>query len=393
MYKMKNILILSIDSPKDSFGGLGVSIWNMISKIEEYEFYTFGCGENFKYKNICHYNITDNEDNNSEYYIKNDIYMLSKILKELNRKIYEIDVVHVYDWMFIPLGLLLNEKFNIRLFYTCALSGPKQVGFVYEYFNKRKELYGIKNNESVIYTNIEDLINSQKLENKIVAESDAVIFVSEYYKSLFREEYESKYEVIQNGVDFDYYGNKLFKESYILPGSRNTKKVLYIGRLVIMKNIINLIDAKIPEGIEILVAAGKKGSVKWIYDMMIENPPDKFKYIGFIEGDYKRYVLQNVDAVIVPSIHEPFGIVNLEAIACKTLLINSRSSGMAEFITEDMCINCGVDKETIENALIKFLNMSEEEKIEKIENAYKKTKHLTWERNANAYKKLYKKYT
>jgi glycosyltransferase involved in cell wall biosynthesis len=329
---MKNIIILTIDSPFESMGGLGVSLYEMIRNIEGYNFYSFGSGKEGKEGNLTHYNLGIANDMMGciEEYEKVLYKNIGKIIYELEDM--KIECVNTFDWVYIPLGIKLKKILKYPLVHTFALSPSKQIGKLYEYYGRSK---------IIIENNKKSLIQCIKYENLILDKADSLVFVSEYYKSLFDKNYKKKYNVIHNGVDHSYYNKIIPPEKYVMPGNKNTLKILYIGRLAIMKNIENLINTEIPDGIELLVAGGERGSVKWLVEKVRDNPPKNIKYIGFISGEYKAYILQNVDAVIVPSIHEPFGIVALEAIASKTLLLSSRSSGMAEYISEDMCINCG----------------------------------------------------
>lgn len=378
----KNIILLTSDSPVGIATGLGESIYRMVINLKEYKFYSFGVGDEGKMTNLEHYNISQTF-NGYDYYKNNVMNDLIKVISILGNRTDTINVVHVLDSIYIPLGIKLKKFLNCKLYHTFALSSSKQSGIMYEYYNKPQDF---------VLDNYNTLLLVQDLENRILMEADEIIFVSEYYKKLFNKNYKDKYNVVLNGVDFKLYSSIIPKEKYNLPGTPGVLKILYIGRLAGMKNIINLMNTPIPSGVEILVASGKHGSMPWVYDTMKNNTPKNFVFIDFISGEYKYYILQNVDAVIVPSIHEPFGLVTLEAIASRTLLLCSRTSGMAEYIDDDMCINCGTEVSELENAMIRLKTMSDVEKTSIINNAYEKTRHLTWENNALEHKKIYEKY-
>jgi len=352
----------------------------MVKRIPKYKFYCFGHGEEFKEDNVEFYSILDTISKPPRYFEENMYIDMGKIIQILSNNIEKIDAVHVFDWMYIPLGICLKKFLNCKLMHTFALSASKQIEIVYNFHNKPKKF--LDNNREHI-----DIVN--KYEGVICDKADKIIHVSNHMQSLFDSKYKDKSKVIYNGVDFDYYGKEVNKTKYIMPGSPSKKKVMYMGRFVGMKNIYNLLSIKVPEGVEMLVAAGQIGNFPWIVETMWNKPPEGFTYIGFISGEIKNYLLQNVDAVIVPSVHEPFGLVTLETIASKTLLICSRASGMEEYIHEDMCINCGLTVKSIEEALKRFLEMNETDKQTLIDTAYRKTKHLTWERNAYEYSKVY----
>jgi glycosyltransferase involved in cell wall biosynthesis len=82
-------------------------------------------------------------------------------------------------------------------------------------------------------------------------------------------------------------------------------------------------------------------------------------YVGGKYDDEKFYFLKSADAVIMPSIHEPFGIVALEALASGCVLLSSVVDGLAEFLDDTVCIPCGVSPDTITQAIQKWNNMND----------------------------------
>jgi glycosyltransferase involved in cell wall biosynthesis len=52
--------------------------------------------------------------------------------------------------------------------------------------------------------------------------------------------------------------------------------------------------------------------------------------------------LKNVDEIIYPIIHEPFGLVAIEALAIRTPLLCNMRSGLSDFIDETVCIPYGI---------------------------------------------------
>jgi glycosyltransferase involved in cell wall biosynthesis len=120
-----------------------------------------------------------------------------------------------------------------------------------------------------------------------------------------------------------------------------TPFVLFVGRLSRQKGVFDLLEAMhhVPEYATLVLVTGKPdtpgieedlrralsgmGHVVWIPEMLQD--PD---LVG----------LYNEAAVFVcPSIYEPFGIINLEAMACETPVVATRVGGIKEVV---------VDKET-----------------------------------------------
>lgn len=59
---------------------------------------------------------------------------------------------------------------------------------------------------------------------------------------------------------------------------------------------------------------------------------DRFHFTGFLSGDEVFDMLRISDAVVMPSVSEPFGIVPLEAMQAGIPVIISRQSGVAEIV-------------------------------------------------------------
>ena len=71
----KNILILTIDDPLKPFGGLGVSILNMIKYLPEYNFFCFGICEKREIGNIRTITISSNFKHNQRRQYKCHTYL------------------------------------------------------------------------------------------------------------------------------------------------------------------------------------------------------------------------------------------------------------------------------------------------------------------------------
>jgi glycosyltransferase involved in cell wall biosynthesis len=392
----KTIIIFTIDSPIENFGGLGESVRNLCFNLAEYNFISFGYGEKEfqSEKNITHYKITDSL--NCKITDKMHISISNmNIIKDIFEK-ENIILIHMFDWMYKDIVFELKKTYNKKVIFTSSLSAYQKILDVYSAYKEKIPEAA----DRMLKRNFEEMMEMKKLEENILNEVDDVVFVSEYYKNLYdnqqnknNEINRQKFNVIHNGIDFKDYETKIEPNKYVIPGNVNNKKILFIGRFDSMKNVTFLLETELPEGVDLIMAGSSKaGDLKFIETLLENNQLRNVYYVKFLSGEKKKYFYQNVDAVIVPSIHEPFGIVVLEAIASKTLLICSRSSGMKEIVSEDMCINCGIYSETIHEAFLKILTISDEERKKIIENAFQKIQCLTWEKNAEMYNNIYSKY-
>ena len=112
---------------------------------------------------------------------------------------------------------------------------------------------------------------------------------------------------------------------------------LYLGTLKPSKNIERIVSsfASLPQNIKSrhkLVIAGKKG---WMYATifnMVENLgiTDNVIFTDYVPEDAKPGLIHNAKLLISPSLTEGFGIHVLEALACGTPVVISRSGSLPE---------------------------------------------------------------
>jgi glycogen synthase len=182
------------------------------------------------------------------------------------------------------------------------------------------------------------------MERTAIEQADAVIAVSQETREdvlrLFNIESE-RVHVIHNGIDLTQYRkteqtNAL--ERYGVDPAR--PYVLFVGRITRQKGIIHLVNAipgidpslqvvlcagapdtpdigrEMAERVE-AVSAGRQGII-WIQEMLAR--PDVIQFYS------------NAAVFCCPSVYEPFGIINLEAMACETAVVASAVGGIKEVV-------------------------------------------------------------
>jgi alpha-maltose-1-phosphate synthase len=235
----------------------------------------------------------------------------------------DADVVHTHTWYTNFAGALAKRIYGCRLVATVHSLEPlrpwkrEQLGAGYEL--------------------------SSWMEKEGLEACDAVVAVSREMKRDILKCYDipaSRVAVIHNGVDPQKYHPRDGSRSVSNFGIR-TPFVLFVGRLSRQKGVFDLLEAMdhMPEDTTLVLVTGKpdtpeieeelrralavRGHVVWIPEMLQD--PD---LVG----------LYNEAAVFAcPSIYEPFGIINLEAMACETPVVATRVGGIKEVV---------VDKET-----------------------------------------------
>ena len=176
--------------------------------------------------------------------------------------------------------------------------------------------------------------------------ADAVIAVSAGMKEAVLRAYpridDTKVHTVLNGIDPE----KWYPDSGTIAeelGVNPDKPVVaFVGRITRQKGVAHLLKAaqSFDEDIQLILCAGapdtkeiaaeteglveklkaSRDGVFWIQEMM---PPEKV-----------REVYSLADVFVCPSIYEPLGIVNLEAMACETAVVASRAGGIPEVVVD-----------------------------------------------------------
>jgi len=181
---------------------------------------------------------------------------------------------------------------------------------------------------------------SSWMEREGLLACDAVIAVSQDMKQDILNAYpipDSKVTVIHNGVDPQKYHPKDGAES-LAKFSISPPFVFFVGRLSRQKGIFDLIDAMdhVPRKTALVLATGKPDTPGIEDDLrQALKAKDNVLWIREMLEDPDLVNLYNEAAVFAcPSIYEPFGIINLEAMACETPVVATRVGGIKEVVVD-----------------------------------------------------------
>lgn len=107
-----------------------------------------------------------------------------------------------------------------------------------------------------------------------------------------------------------------------------------------------------------------------------------FEWHNHLDEDKKWKLMKIADIAIMPSLHEPFGIVALEWMGLGVPLIVSNIDGLSEF--------CNHENSTPINPLFLTNAIKNHERcVERLRNATETAKQFTWERTAKETLKIY----
>ncbi len=236
----------------------------------------------------------------------------------------DADVVHCHTWYSHFGGILAKLNYGIPLVLTVHSLEPLRPW-------KREQLGG-----GYDFT--------CWLEKTALEMADAVIAVSQETKSdvlrLFNVK-EDKVKIIYNGIDLEEYSRTESTEALVKFGvDTNVPYVLFVGRIARQKGIIHLVNAikYMHPSFQVVLCAGAPdtpGIAREMTEAVAELKRHRSNVIWIEEMVDKKTVYQlysNAAVFCCPSIYEPFGIINLEAMACETAVVASAVGGIKEVV-------------------------------------------------------------
>ncbi|WP_298492750.1 glycogen synthase [uncultured Algibacter sp.] len=185
---------------------------------------------------------------------------------------------------------------------------------------------------------------SSWVEKTAIEMADALIAVSEETKEDVLKHFnvdENKVHVIYNGINLQQYVTTPETSTLDEYGVDKSKPyVLFVGRITRQKGIIHLVNAikYIDPDTQIVLCAGAPDTPeigKEMEDAVSEVQKTRNNVIWIDKMVTKEEIIQlysHADVFCCPSIYEPFGIINIEAMACNTAVVASAVGGIKEVV-------------------------------------------------------------
>ena len=180
-------------------------------------------------------------------------------------------------------------------------------------------------------------------ERTALENADAIVAVSGAMRDDVLECYPAiepgRIQVIHNGIDTEEYRpdtrTNVLERHGVDPA---TPYVIFVGRITHQKGLEHLLDAAplIDRGAQLVLCAGAPDTPE-IGERVRARIPQLERAIWIEEMLPKLQVIQlltHATVFVCPSIYEPMGIVNLEAMACETAVVASRVGGIPEVVAE-----------------------------------------------------------
>ena len=236
----------------------------------------------------------------------------------------DADLVHLHTWYTHLGGIIAKLNYGIPMVLTVHSLEPLRPW-------KREQLGG-------------GYDFSCWVEKTAIESADAVIAVSQGTKDDILRLFdvpEERVHIIYNGIDLDEY--KPVRETDALTRygiDPNVPYVLFVGRITRQKGIVHLARAvrHMDPNFQIVLCAGAPDTPEIAAEMkaaVADAQSSHGKVIWIEEMVDKRTVYQLYTHAAVfccPSIYEPFGIINLEAMACETAVVASAVGGIKEVV-------------------------------------------------------------
>ncbi|HRQ89423.1 MAG TPA: glycogen synthase [Bacteroidia bacterium] len=320
-------LLLTNEYPPHVYGGAGIHVQYLareLARLCEVEVRCFG----EQLETGTNPEVLGFRSDTSAYTAPKPLHSVFGALQkclDFNSRAIDADIVHLHTWYSHFGGILAKLNYGLPLVLTVHSLEPLRPW-------KREQLGG--GYDFTVW-----------LEKTAIEMADAVVAVSgETKEDILRlfDVPEEKVHVIYNGIDPDEYrptpDEAVLAKHGVDPA---LPYVLFVGRITRQKGIVHLVNAirHLDEGTQVVLCAGApdtpeikvemesavaaardrhRGPVVWIQDMV----PTRDKIVLY----------SHARVFCTPSIYEPFGIINLEAMACETPVVASAVGGMKEII-------------------------------------------------------------
>ena len=236
------------------------------------------------------------------------------------------DVVHCHTWYSHFGGILAKLNYGLPLVITVHSLEPLRPW-------KREQLGG--GYDFTVW-----------LERTALEMADAVIAVSKGTKGDVERFFQIRPErlhVIYNGIDLEEYRPSDESDALLRYGIDPARPfLLFVGRITRQKGIVHLARA-IPfmdPGFQIVLCAGAPDTPEIAAEMKaaVGEAQAKRRDVIWIDKMVDKKTVRQLYAQAAvfccPSIYEPFGIINLEAMACETAVVASAVGGIKEVVMD-----------------------------------------------------------
>jgi len=188
---------------------------------------------------------------------------------------------------------------------------------------------------------------SSWIESGAFHAADAIIAVSNGMRRDILRSYplldEQRVSVVHNGIDLDRWKPTDDPEALRSLGIDPTRpSVVFVGRITRQKGFPYLLRAaaQLPKDVQLVLCAGAPDTPEILAEFragVVELQKDRTGVVWIdqlLSQSHLSAVLTAATTFVCPSVYEPLGIVNLEAMACGTPVVGTATGGIPEVIDE-----------------------------------------------------------
>ena len=322
------VLFLTNEYPPHIYGGAGVHVGYLsreLAKSMPVEVRCFG-DQNFKERNLQVRGFgLDTSDFTCPKPLKSAFGAIRRCT-DFNTTNIDADLVHCHTWYSHFGGILAKLNYGIPFVITVHSLEPLRPW-------KREQLGG-------------GYDFSLWIEKTALEMADAIVAVSGETKRDIERLFEvdpNHVRVIHNGIDLEEYrrvdSTDALKRHGINP---DEPYLLFVGRITRQKGIVYLVRAIqfMTPGFQIVLCAGAPDTPEIAIEMqkaIAQAKSERLDIIWIEEMVDRNAVIELYSHAAVfccPSIYEPFGIINLEAMACGTPVVASAVGGIKEVVVD-----------------------------------------------------------
>jgi starch synthase len=238
-----------------------------------------------------------------------------------------IDIVHTHTWYVSMAGYLAKKLYGMPFVLTTHSLEPLRAW-------KAEQLGS-------------GYAMSSWMERTAILDADAIIAVSQGTKADILRAYPdvqaARIQVIYNGIDLNEYQKTSETRALLDYGvDPALPYVLFVGRITRQKGVTHLVDAirYLPPETQVVLCAGAPdtpGIAAELRQKVGDARRDHPRIIWIEKMVTKQEVIQlygNARVFCCPSVYEPFGIINLEAMACRAPVVASATGGIKEVVVD-----------------------------------------------------------
>jgi glycogen synthase len=243
---------------------------------------------------------------------------------DFNAENIDADLVHCHTWYSHFGGILAKINYGLPLIITVHSLEPLRPW-------KREQLGG-------------GYDFSVWLERTALEMADAVIAVSGETRADIERLFKvppDRLHVIHNGIDLEEYRKTESSAALTRFGiDCGEPFLLFVGRITRQKGIVHLVRAIefMEPGFQIVLCAGAPDTpeigaeMKEAVEKMKTKRPGLIWIDEMVDKQSVRELYSHAAVFCCPSIYEPFGIINLEAMACETAVVATAVGGIKEVV-------------------------------------------------------------